>query len=59
MDEPVNKEHPHAVFTKNQILKCHTGVEKDILSALLEDGLMYSLDEVNKTKKEFVKRKVD
>lgn len=56
----MSKKQTHPVFTKQQFLASEqfTGSQKDILSALLDDGKTYSNEQAVKMMKDFQTREV-
>ncbi|WP_236913337.1 hypothetical protein [Clostridium sp. Cult1] len=45
-------------FTKSQVLESKKFTNKDLINAILEDGRMYTLKEVEKIINNYLKRKV-
>lgn len=59
--EKAEKKHERQGFTKEQIMKSnqYKGVQKDILSIVLEDGKKYTHEQAKKAIDDFGKRKVN
>lgn len=57
-EKPVENETP--MYTKQQFVQSerYQGVEKDVLTVILEDEMSYSIAEVEKMMEDFQNRKV-
>ena len=55
----MEKNEPTPVFSKEQLMSVRRGVDRDILSALLEDGKTYTKKQADTLVNKFKKGKVN